>query len=409
MGAHSILHILDHSIPMHSGYSFRTLSILRQQRKLGWRTVHQTSWKHTAGTEAEEDVDGLHFYRTLAPHSPPPELPFVRELALMRALARRMDDVVAREKPDILHAHSPVLNALPTLWVGKRRRLPVVYEIRAFWEDAAASHGTAPAGGLSYRATRMLETCAMRQADAVTTICEGLRSDIVARGIAPRKVTIIPNAVDETLFGADIPRDHALARELDLDGAFVLGFLGSFYHYEGLHLLLEALPALLARMPNVRALLVGGGPEDEALRAQAHRLGIADKVTFIGRVSQSRVPAYASLVDLLVFPRVSMRLTDLVTPLKPLEAMAQGRLVAASDVGGHRELIRDGDTGFLFRPDDPAALAQVVQRVAALSSRQADAIRKAARCYVESERTWARSVSNYRSIYDSIAAKGRRP
>ena len=408
MTGHSILHILDHSIPLHSGYTFRTLSILRHQHKLGWKTSHVTSWKHTAEGPLDEEVDGLRFYRTPRPEGGIPVRRVHYELALMRALARRIDQVVEREKPDILHAHSPVLNALPALWVGRRRKLPVVYEIRAFWEDAALSHkGETDTGGAVYRATRALESFAVRRADAVTTICEGLRGDLLARGLPESKVTVIPNAVDDTVF---VPRgkpDSALAERLGLSGSFVLGFLGSFYLYEGLHLLLDAMPLLLQRDPSFRVLLVGGGPEEAALRAQAERLGLAGKVVFVGRVPHAEIQSYYDLVDLLVFPRVSIRLTELVTPLKPLEAMAQRHIVAASDVGGHRELISHGKTGFLFRPDSPEAIAESVISIAAQRERLDD-VREAGRNFVETERNWARSVDRYQAVYDSLTSKGRR-
>ena len=106
-----------------------------------------------------------------------------------------------------------------------------------------------------------------------------------------------------------------------------------------------------------KLLLVGGGPEEERLRSQTAAAGLDDHVVFTGRVGHERVQAYYNAVDLLVYPRRSIRLTELVTPLKPLEAMAQERIFMASDVGGHRELIDDGETGFLFPADDAAGLA----------------------------------------------------
>src|SRR5664279_1366209 len=184
-----ILHVLDHSIPMQSGYTFRTRSILREQRRMGWETFHLTSPKHTASRAPEEDVDGLHFYRTSPPSGVLNRIPGVRELALMFVLARRLAEVARSTRPHVLHAHSPVLNALPALWVGRRLGIPVVYEVRAFWEDAATDHGTTREWGARYRVTRAVETFALRRAHAVTTICEGLRSEIVGRGISRDKVT----------------------------------------------------------------------------------------------------------------------------------------------------------------------------------------------------------------------------
>lgn len=396
-----ILHVLDHSIPLHSGYTFRTRAILREQRRLGWQTFHLTSPKQTGCSVAEETVDGLHFYRTLAP-TPARRTPGLDEWRLMQQLERRLDEVCAAVRPDLIHAHSPVLNAAPALKVGRRLGIPVVYEVRAFWEDAAVDHGSTTEGSLRYRLTRAFETRALRQAHHIFTICEGLRGDIVARNIAPSKVTVIPNAVDIEGFEPGGVPDEALKARLGLAGATVLGFIGSFYAYEGLDLLLDALPALLARHPDIRVLLVGGGPQDQALKDRAARLGVADKVVFTGRVPHAEVGRYYDLVDLLTYPRHPMRLTELVTPLKPLEAMAQGRLLVASDVGGHRELIRDGETGWLFRAGSTEALVQVVSR--ALGERAQWEVRRAAgRRFVERERSWALSVARYAGPYQDLA------
>src|SRR5207253_1226453 len=138
-------------------------------------------------------------------------------------------------------------NALPALKVGRRLGIPVVYEVRAFWEDAAVDHGTTREGSARYRVSRWLETRALRRAQHVFTICEGLRADIVARGLPQSKVTVIPNAVDVEAFGPGGAPDEALKSRLGLAGASVIGFIGSFYAYEGLDLLLDAMPALLQR------------------------------------------------------------------------------------------------------------------------------------------------------------------
>jgi PEP-CTERM/exosortase A-associated glycosyltransferase len=276
--------------------------------------------------------------------------------------------------------------------------------MRALWEDAAVDHGTARQGGVRYRLSRALETWALRRADAVTTICEGLRADIVARGIPSDKVTVIPNAVDIDAFSAGIAPGGELRRRLGLDGALVLGFVGSFFAYEGLPVLLRALPRMLAHDPAVRVLLVGGGRQEAELKGMARELGIASHVIFTGRVPHGEVAHYYDLIDVLVYPRLSMRLTELVTPLKPLEAMAQGRLVSASDIGGHRELIRDGETGVLFRAGDPADLAAKVLHLIARPE-EAQRLKANARRYVECERSWKSSVARYQHVYDKAARK----
>jgi len=395
-----ILHVLDHSIPLHSGYTFRTLAILREQRALGWETVQLTTPKQGSAGSAVEEVDGWRFHRT--PAAPDTSLP-----GQMRLTARRLDRLVGELQPDLIHAHSPVLNALPGLWVGRRRQIPVVYEMRASWEDAAVDHGTTTEGSPRYRLSRALESFALRSVDQVTTICEGLRDDILARGLPPEKITVIPNAVDADAFRFGVPADAALRRELGLEGCTVIGFAGSFYGYEGLHLLVSALARLVPGHPDIRLLLVGGGVQEQALRRQAEAEGVADRIVFAGRVPHGQVQKYYELIDVLAYPRLPMRLTELVTPLKPLEAMAQGRIFVASDVGGHRELVRHGETGFLFKAGSVEALSDALARV--LAQREVwPAISRRAREFIERERTWANSVARYREVYArALATHGR--
>lgn len=395
-----ILHVLDHSAPLHSGYAFRTLAILQQQRRLGWHTEHVTSPKQGPGEQRVEQADGWTFHRT-------PSVEGTGLFAQMKLTARRLDELVTELKPDLIHAHSPVLNALPSIWVGRRRGLPVVYEMRASWEDAAVDHGTTTEGSLRYRVSRALESLALHAADQVTTICEGLRGDITARGVRADKITVIPNAVDVSAFQFGAAPDEALRAQLGLQGATVLGFAGSFYGYEGLHLLVEAARLLVPKHPKLRVLLVGGGPQDAALKAQVAAAGLGERVIFTGRVPHAQVQRYYELIDILAYPRLPIRLTELVTPLKPLEAMAQGRMFVASDVGGHRELIRDGETGFLCRAGDAGALADTIDGVLARRA-QWQQVREQARRFVEVERTWATSVARYRDVYRrALERKGR--
>jgi glycogen(starch) synthase len=397
-----ILHILDHSLPLHSGYTFRTLAILSQQRKLGWDTIHLTSAKQGARAE-EQEIDGWHFFRTQPLNRCWEKLPVLRQVAVIAGLARRLRQIAQASRPHILHAHSPSLNAIAALRVGHALGIPVVYEIRAFWEDAAADHGTSRPGGLRYRLTRAIESHVLRRADAITTICEGLRADILARGIPGRKVTVIPNAVDSSQFSAAARPDGVLAHSLGLSGALVLGFIGSFYAYEGLALLMRALPRMLAAVPSLQLLLVGGGQQEPQLRALVAELGLERKVKFAGRVPHQRIASYYGLIDILVYPRLPMRLTELVTPLKPLEGMAHGSLIVASDVGGHREMIEHGKTGMLFEAGNAAALAdQVIELI-----RQVERwpqLRLQATAYVTLERNWGASVARYRDIYQRLLA-----
>ncbi|QXT36939.1 glycosyltransferase, exosortase A system-associated [Sphingomonas sanguinis] len=396
-----ILHILDHGLPLQSGYTFRTRAIMKAQGAQGHDVAAVTGPRQGVGEADVETVDGLTFYRTPVSARMPVRQGLVGEAAGLVAQIRAVDRAVRAFRPDILHAHSPVLDALAGLAIARRRQLPLVYEIRAFWEDAAVGNGTGTVGSARYRATRAVESWACRRADAIAVICEGLRGDLIARGLPQDKIIVSPNGVDLGLFGQPLARDAALAEELGLTEAEVIGFIGSFYDYEGLDDLIAAMPQLVAAQPKARLLMVGGGPMEAALRAQAESSPVAAAIRFVGRVPHQQVERYYSMVDILAYPRKKMRLTDLVTPLKPLEAMAQGKLVAASDVGGHRELIEDGRTGTLFAPDDPAAISDALAGL--LADRGGwEARRAAGRDFVEKERNWASNIRRYEPVYHRL-------
>lgn len=402
-----ILHVLDHSLPMHSGYTFRTRAILKAQQAAGMEVRGITGLRHVAPGPDAEMVDGLAFHRTLGEADGPAGLREWREIG---ALAKAIEALCHEWRPDILHAHSPALCGLAAKRASRKLGIPLVYEIRAFWEDAAVGNGTGRENSLKYRMTRSLENRVIAGAGHVITICEGLRGDLIERGVEPEKISIVPNGVDLALFGEPLPRDEALAAQLGIEvQGPVIGFIGSFYDYEGLDDLVSAMPALIAQHPAARLLLVGGGPVEAALKAQVEASPARDAILFAGRVPHGEVERYYSLCDVMAYPRKRSRLTDLVTPLKPLEAMAQGKIVAASDVGGHRELITHGQTGILFPPDDPAGCTKALAELIAARENW-PAMREAGRAHVERDHDWARNVLRYQPVYHALLAppaKGR--
>lgn len=403
-----ILHILDHSLPLQSGYAFRTAALLREQRAMGWETFHLTTPKHYAKSPDEETVDGLPYLRTNVPTTRARRMPLLDVAMVVLDTKRRIADLLPKLEPDVIHAHSPCLNGLAAMQVARRNGIPLVYEMRASWEDAAVDHGSTRHGSLRYRLSRQLETLVVKRADAVVAICEGLAGDIEQRGVSRDRITIVRNAVNIADFDRIERPDHALQQELELGAGPILGFIGSLYGYEGLDILIEALPLIARDQPGTQVLLIGGGPAEPDLRSLAARLGIADRVRFLGRVPHRDVRRYYSVIDLLVYPRKSTRLTELVTPLKPLESMSLGRRFIASNVGGHRELIPEFLHGGLFAPDDPSDLARVALKVVAERAGWPPLLDRA-RSHVSTECTWSLSAARYRPVYERLTAKACAP
>jgi PEP-CTERM/exosortase A-associated glycosyltransferase len=399
-----ILHVFDHSVPYFSGYTFRSGYILANQKKLGMNFIVLTSLKHEKQESDHEEIDGQAFFRTPRYTNPVARAafrtPMLGEMVHMNRLYQRIMEVYRTEGFDLIHAHSPALNGFPALKCSQGLKLPMVYEIRAFWEDAGVDLGTySSETSLKYKSVHSFETWLSLKADAVTTICEGLRYDLVNRGVEAEKITVIPNGVEADRF-VPLPRDEALSAELCLEPGKVLGFIGSFYDYEGLDVLLNAFALIRKERGDLKLLLVGGGyqGQDEKLKQLKDRLGLDGNCIFTGRVPHHDVGRYYSLIDYFVYPRRSMRLTELVTPLKPLEAMSMEKIVFGSSVGGIAELVDNGINGFLFEPDNHESLARVVLDVLSGNDRLEE-MGPRSRAFILEHRNWEKIVQRYEGVY----------
>ena len=393
-----ILHILDHSLPLHSGYTFRSQNIFRSQQNMGYAPVILTSPKHEESlkkqTPRTETINGFTYYRTGPVKA---ALPFVSELRLMHALYRTILAVAEIEKPALIHAHSPVLNAIPAIRAARKLNLPVVYEIRAFWEDAAVDHGTYAEHSWKYNLTRSIETRVCKKADHVCILCNGLKNDLIRRGIPADKITPVFNGVNPDDL-KPVPPDPDYQTAWRLENKKVVGFVGSFYRYEGLDLLVRAFAEIAGKHPDAVLLLVGGGEMEPELSALIRDHGLQDRVIMPGRIPHERIAGVYALIDILAYPRYAMRLTELVTPLKPLEAMSMQKALVASDVGGHKELIQDGRTGLLFPAGNANALAAKIDMILtdkALETR----LQQQGGQWVRQHHTWEATTAVYQTIY----------
>jgi glycogen synthase len=408
-----ILHVLHHSAPYLDGYGVRSKYIVDAQRALGLDPVIVTSAHHEIEVRRDdptqqhpaEHIDGTLYHRTPAPAPRLMKVPVLRERALMSALGRSIEKVIADERPDLIHAHSPVLCGLPALKSARRHRLPLVYEVRAFWEDALLTSTRSPVDYVKYRYSRALETRVLTQADAVVGISRHIVADVAGRGVDAARLLCMPNGVDTAQF-TPTPRDPALVRKLELDGRPTVGFIGSFFDFEGIDDLVRAMPAVLSRQPEARLVLIGTGEAEAAVRDLIAALELQNRVLQLGRVPHSDILRYYALMDVLVYPRRRVRITELVTPLKPLEAMAAGKAVVGSDVGGIVELLDDGRAGRLFKAGDHADLAdRIIELLGDPAAREALAAR--GREYVLKTRQWQTLVRGYLPVYDRLLATPR--
>lgn len=406
----TILHVLDHSWPILSGYSIRSRNLISAQRRLGERIVVLTSPLHQlddAGA-GEMTLDDVQYLRTpltgpIAQAAVHRRWPLLREYEIVGALQERILQVISSNSVSLVYGHSPALCGLAALRAARKKDLPFIYEIRAFWEDAAVDQRRTTAKSLRYRCTRALETYVAKKADAVSAIATHMLDELHSRGISEDKLFHVPNGVDLERV-VPLPRDESLAGELNLNGAPVFGFFGSLYRYEGVSWMVRAAAALRSRGHKFHILIVGRGEDRGAIEQAIRDCDASHYVRCIDAVPYEQISRYYSLLDIVVYPRRSVRLTELVTPLKPLEAMALAKPVLASSVGGIQELVEDGRTGLLFRPEDEADFCRQAERLltSLLLRKQ---LGESGRAFVSQEKNWAILGQRYREIYDAVLAR----
>lgn len=393
-----VLHILDHSFPNQSGYASRSHGILKALIDNGLDVEAITSPKHGFTDSPHSEIDRVRYSRTAMAENTSTGgiVGQIRTISLTRVTIKKH---LRDRGPTLIHAHSPCLNGLAAIGHG----VPFVYEMRSSWEDAAVSEGATQEDSMRYRVSRYLETFVARRAVAVTVICEGLRQELISRGIDAEKITVVPNAVPGRFFEArSVEEVEALREKLGLTDAKIIGYFGSFFHWEGVENLVRALPKIVRSVPNVKLMLAGSGRLEESIRNTVSALGMQRHTIFAGRIPAEEMPNYYGLADAMVYPRLSNRLTEMVTPLKPLEAMAQKTPVVATDIGGHRELIDDNRTGFLYPADDDDALCARIVGILTSELSVASVV-SVARREVERDRRWATISKRYMDLYDRLA------
>ena len=338
---------------------------------------------------------------------------WVEERFLMRKLTREIIKIAKQESPQIIHAHTPYRVGRPAQIAAKKLDLPFVYEMRGIWEDTAVANGRWKPTGLAYRRYRSMETKVLRSADRVICISETLAGEAISRGVNPDVINIVQNAVDPVKitptsksesFTTEEERQHLRKTINQLDrkeSTCVVGYIGSLRDLEGVDLTADAVGLLHNEGRDIRLLVLSGKANQEALRKRCERLGLGRSALVTGPVPHERVPNYYDLIDIFVVSRPDERVTRLVTPLKPFEAMMLERPVILSDLPALAEIVEDGERGLLFKAGDKSALADKIRH---LMDNPSERIRlgRNAKKWVESKRIWPEVVKGSLQAYDAI-------
>jgi PEP-CTERM/exosortase A-associated glycosyltransferase len=408
-----VLHILHRSVPGTHGYAIRSREIVINQRRKGLEPLVVTSPSQSPlgslDREHSESIEGIRYFRTSSDI-----LPATREVhdtSPLRSAFRVAQNVsllttalrVARKyRPAVVHGHSPFTCGIVAALTGRIAGIPSIYEMRGIWEDShTVRHGLADTS-VRYRTVRTLENLALRSVDVCFAICEALKAEVMDRGIPADKIVVVPNGVDVERF-APCPPDPELVTKLGLDGKITMGYVGSFFSYEGLDVLLEAMIRLAAQYPHLRLLMVGDGECAPSLKERTSEAGITDRVLFTGRIPHMEITSYYRLFDFMVLPRREARETRLVTPLKPLEIMAMAKPLICSDIGGHREIVENRVNGVMFRSEDPADLAATCSNFIGNPGFRQD-LGERGREWVRTNRDWSVLIDRYIEVYRELAA-----
>lgn len=397
-----VLHLVTNALPYtQAGYTVRTHRIVTAQKALGLDPHVVTSWGwpmlqgHT-DVEPYEEIDGIPYHRLLPGGG---DVPFEMRGRMIRGAAETTE-LVRRLRPQVLHAATDHRNGSVALAVRERTGRPFVYEVRGFLEETWASRDPKRVGSERHILQREREAFLMRSADAVVTLAETMAAEIVERGVPRERIYLAPNAVDDSLLTAEYDRDAFRSAYGIGPDEIVVGSVSSIVAYEGFATLLDAAALLRDAGTPVRVLLVGDGTERPELLARAERLGLDDAL-LPGRVGPEEALQAQAALDIFVCPREDLRVCRLVTPLKPVEAMALGKPVVLSDLPALAELIGTGGAGLLVPPGDPEALAKALAGLRDDPDRRA-AMGEAGRAEVAAKRTWSRVAETYRDLYRSL-------
>lgn len=407
-----VVNFLHFSLPYTSvGYATRSHGLALGIKAAGvdLRTVTRLGFPQDFKPELEDAVlpesdvvDGVTYLRMFGSGRKG-----MSEVEYLTMAADQCELVLRKQGATIVHAASNYTTALPALIAARRLGLPFIYEIRGFWEVTRSSRDQAFEKSRKYRAMKMYEDFLVSNSDRIITITSAMKDELVKRGVSEEKISLAYNSVDVGRFHA-LDRDKTLADKLGIpDGMPVIGYVGSFVDYEGLDDLLLAASRLRSKGRDFRLLMVGDGAVMDSLRDLVVKLNLEDLVILTGRVPHEDVEAHYSLIDIAPFPRKPWEVCELVSPLKPFEAMAMSKPVVVSGTKALLEIVTDGNNGLVFEKGNVESLADTLDRLL-LNAELRKELGERSRDWVNEHRSWSRAGLDVVAVYRKISAeKGR--
>ena len=409
----NVLHLLHKSFPEYVGYTIRSQFILSHQKKFAqpyaltrpffirknqvdcfenviYFRYPRNIWKEIIHYLSNSKKINVAKYYNLTYYS------------LLKIPKNFIEKIVKVKKIDLIHGHTPSLFASLGEIVAHKNRIPFVYEVRGFWEDTNVTLGIYKENDTNYIEMRQKETNLMRKSDAIVTLGKEMKSELVSRGIDKDKIYVIPNAVDIEYF-QPIPPDLELKKKFKINNEQVVAYIGSIRENEGIETLIRTISIVEKEIKHIKLLLVGGFGKRYYLKLEEiiKDLALGEVVIFTGKVSSSEINKYYSIVDIIVIPRINVRLNRIVTPLKQLEAMAMEKVVISSDLPALCETIKPGISGDIFTPENFKELANKILYY--LTNQKAkEALGLSARNFVKENHDWNILIDKYRNLYEKL-------
>ena len=404
-----VLYVLHNSLPYNSGgYATRGHGLMRGVKALGWDVQvttrrgypHDRKGMKDHSTEPLQIIDDIPYHRLIELEQGYGQINIA---SYLEGYAMELANMVAELRPSIIHAASNHINGLVVNEVAKHFNIPSIYEVRGLWEITRISRQPEFEGSEYFQMMSNLEARSASDANFVFTITHALGEEMRRRSRGLTNTGFLPNGVHSDRF-LPKPVNHDIKQKLGIDSdAIVLGYIGSLVSYEGLDLLLKALPEVKKKVSKeFKLMIVGDGAFMEKLQSLTQELQLNEDVIFTGRIPHEEVEEYYSIVDIAPFPRLPLPVTEMVSPLKPFEAMAMEKAVIASNVQALSEIVIHHQTGVLFKKGD---IDDLVMNLVKLIDDDVlrDKIGKQARAWVCQHRDWSKISETLSDVYHRLA------
>jgi|GEM_PF-4070621 len=402
----TVLYNPHQALPFHtSGYATRTQGLAKALRNSGYDVQMVVRAGYPIDTRIDNrrlncfEQDGVPYFFDTGHGNGQWDLPI--DAYIDRAASYLVDHAL-HFKPGILHTASNYICGMAGIEAARRLGIPSVYEMRGLWHITHWSRDDTYDQTDKFILAQKQELECARACDHVLAITGALKDWLIDHGIDKKKITVAPNAVDLNQFQTRSP-DHAFAAQHGCSGKIVIGYIGSFVQYEGLDLLIHAVAMLPETLrQQIKLLWLGDGPVLPDLLQLAAETGITDCVVSLGRRPFEEVPQAYSIVDIAAFPRKGQAICEIVSPLKPFEAMAMGKAVIASNVRPLKDIVTHNQTGLLHGKDDAESLSSQLARVIADQALR-EKLGKNARAWVERTRSWDQIAATVTDVYGRLA------